>query len=282
MYKLKLRKILFCILLSISNTGSSQALSIDDFAEVMLKDSLRAITYRVEVSEINNTSKIFGYDLGETFFYMGDIPSSLAQLTNTSIARFKFVGKVPDKRISYWGERFNTLIMKIKDRRIVKPKNQAPVTPDNLSAVLNKITHQENQDDPANLMILNVLKITYGFSVTDVEDTCEVWVAKVADNIRLSTYADDESGHGAGSITRNDKKYYELNAFELSALWRFVEHQSQRIVYDDTGDNRKFFLKVAVDDLSTVEATNAALAPFGLYLAKEKRVEKIKLVTFHD
>ena len=256
-------------------------IAIDDFAEEMFKDSLRAILYRVEVSELNNKPKnILGYDLGETFFFMGNIPSSIAQLTNTSVARLKFVGKVSDKNIGYWGERFNTYM--IKGRRFVKPKNTEPVTNENIVAVINKITHQENQDDPANVMILNVLKMTYGFSVTDIEETCEVWVVKVSDESMLSTYVDIYNHHNGGAIKKDAKEYYQLTSFELWPLWDIIEKRSKHIVYDETGDKRRFTLLMESDNLDNFEQANEALRPLGLFLTKEKRLEKIKLVTFHD
>ena len=282
MFKIKLKKALFLILICKAHIGITQIaqlLPMDDFAEIFLKDSSRAIFYRVEVSELTHKREnSYGFDLGERFIYAGDIPHSIAELTNVNIARLRIVGKVPDKHVSYWGERFNSYEEALKGRKFIKPHKAEPIT----IATINKKTHQENQNDPANIMILNSLKIAYGFTVTDIKDSTEVWIAKVSDSILLSSFVEYENSHGAGPITRDDKKYYELSSWELSGLWQQIELWCERIIYDETGDKKRFSFLVESDKLHDFDRANEALKSLGLYLVKEKRLEKLKLIEFHD
>ena len=108
------------------------------------------------------------------------------------------------------------------------------------------------------------------------------WIAKVSDSILLSSFVEYENSHGAGPITRDDKKYYELTSWELSALWQVIALWSKRIIYDETGDKKRFSFLVESDKLHDFDRANEALRFLGLYLVKEKRLEKLKLVEFHN
>lgn len=256
---------------------------MDEFAEKVLKDSLRAILYRVEISELNIKKEDFhsgGWDFGERFMYTGNLPRAIAKLTDYSIARIKTIGQVPDKSISYWGERYNSDYEGL-GRKIVKPKKRKKITQENLAESINSITKQQNQSDPANIMILNVLKMTYGFTVTDIEDTCEVWVAKVIDKENLSAFFKFASSGGSGPKDIDGKHYFELSSHDLSSIWESIEVHSKHIVYDETDDSRRFELLIE-NKFNDFDTANEVLFPFGLRLFKEKRLEKLKLVEFHE
>ena len=190
------------------------------------------------------------------------------------------VGQVPDKSISYWGERYNSDFEKI-GRTVVKPKERKNTKKEDLATTLNKITNQENQGDPANMMIMSVLQKTYDFSISDIEDSCEVWVAKVINEKKLSSFVKNGSNHGAGSMDKEDK-YFQLSSLDLSPLWKSMEVHSKHLLYDETGDTRRFDMVLEYAKFKDFDTVNEALAPFGLRLFKEKRLEKLKLIEFHE
>jgi hypothetical protein len=286
MTKFTIKRILLLLFIMLSTKAIAQVLPIDKFADLMLKDSLRAILYRVEVSELTKKREYpaHGWDLGEQFFFAGDLFHAVVQLTNSSVARVKISGVMPDKHISFWGERFNS-DMDGKGRKVVKPKKLNNTKSESLIESINNITKRQNQEDFANIMIINALQKTYAFSVTDIEDSCEVWVVKVSDSDKLSSFLNlfpQDMHHGSGSTTKSDKCYFDINSFELLSIWEYLELRSKHIIYDNTNDPRRFSMSIPCDDFNDFDKTNQALAPFGLVLIKEKRLEKLKLMTFFE
>ncbi len=286
MKKISFKTMLFFLLLLGYDEVLSQrkSLPMDQFAEKLIKDSLRAILYRVEVGELNYTTEgVSSFDLGEQFIYTGDLINAVAILTNMSIARVKALGKIPDKHISYWGERFNSDMEGI-GRTVVKPKKIKTSEQEALASTINNVTKSKNQEDPAYTLILSVLKITYGFSVSDIEESCEVWVAKVINEEKLATCVKNipHSVSGSGTIDKDGKHYFELTSYYLSSIWKLIEADSKHIVYAEIDDTRRFDMLIEYNKLNDFDAANEALAPFGLRLFKEKRLEKLKLVEFHD
>lgn len=279
MKKTKLIQVLSCFLIILSNQSVAQ-MSMDEFAEAFFKDSSRAIFFRAEVSELSGKPvREMGFDAGMNFWYAGDIPEGIAQLTNTSVARIKMKGTIPNKYIGFWGERFNTFIP--KGRRFIEPKHIESITNENLSAVLYKTTHQENQNDPANIMIINALKKAYGFSMTDIEDTTEVWVVKIIDSTRLTTYESHAPIHSDGGC--GGYPNYSLKNFPIKCYWEALEKFSRHIVYSETDENKKYTIpEFDQKAFYTFDTMNQALEPIGLRLFKEKRLEKLKLIQFYD
>jgi hypothetical protein len=286
MEKISIKTLLFFLLLLGYDKALAQrkSMPMDQFAEKFIKDSLRAILYRVEVGELNYKKEWpFSFDLGEQFIYAGDLVNAVTILTNVSIARVKTLGKIPDKHISFWGERFNSDMERI-GRTVVKPKQIKTVEQEDIASIINNMTKSKSQDDPAYTLIINVLKMTYGFTITDIEDTCEVWAAKVINEEKLSTFIKNipHPSSGSGPIDKNGKQYLEITNFYLSPIWKDIESYSKHIVYDETNDERRFDMLIEYEKLNDFNTANETLAPFGLRLFKEKRLEKLKLVEFHD
>ncbi len=286
MQKISVKTVLLLLLLLGYGDAFSQrkSLPMDQYAEKFIKDSLRAILYRVEVSELNyKKGWPFSFDLGEQFIYTGDLVNAVATLTNVSIARVKTLGKIPDKHISYWGERFNSDMERI-GRTVVKPKKIKTSEQEDFASTINNITKSKSQDDPAYTLILSVLKMAYGFTVNEVEDSYEVWVAKVINEEKLSSFIKNipHPSSGSGPLDKDGKKYLEITNFYLSPIWKDIESYSKHIVYDETNDARRFDMLIEYEKLNDFNTANEALAPFGLRLFKEKRLEKLKLVEFHE
>jgi hypothetical protein len=288
MNKSIVKTILFFLILGTSNRAIAQLLPMEQFAEIALQDSLRAILYRVEVAELNKKPQngSSGFDLGERFYYQGDLLNAVSRLTRVSRARIKVIGQVPDVYISYWGERFNS-DLEGKGRKVVKPKPKKNPQYETLNVRVKKITDYQNQgqNDPANHLVLTTLETTYGFSVTDIEDTCEVWVAKVFNKEKLNGFLNmypQDMHHGSGSTTKNNKCYFELNSYELSNIWGYVEIRSKHMIYDEIEDKRRFSMSLECDEFTDFNKINAVLGRFGLGIIKEKRLERLKLITFFE
>ena len=96
-----------------------------------------------------------------------------------------------------------------------------------------------------------------------------------------STFFKPASSGGSGPKDIGGKHYFELSSYVLSSIWESIEAHSKHIVYDETDDSRRFELLIE-NKFNDFETANDVLFPFGLRLFKEKRLEKLKLVEFHE
>ena len=118
------------------------------------------------------------------------------------------------------------------------------------------------------------------------KEVSEVWIVRVIDSKKLSDAVtkNDTTGGGGGGIEEYGGKYYwNVYNIGLFALWRGLESVSEHIIYDETQDNRRFTIgKFEKEILKDFDKVNTALEPYGLQLFKEKRLERLKLIEFHD
>ena len=248
-------------------------MTLDEVAEIMEPKSNRKPLYTIEVSELKNKNtkyNINGFDTWNRFIYTGTITEGIRRLFGFyPVSRLRIKGKEPEKRIFFKGER---------------PDNWDSFSSQTIALGNNRLV--DSIIDPVSRMILDILKSTYHFTVSNIEDTCEVWVAKVVNEEKLSNAVtkNNKTGFGGGQYTDKDnKKYYDIDYIGLFALWPTVGHFSKHIVYDKTNDTRKFTIEpFDTEILQDFDKINAALAPYGLQLFKEKRLEKLKLIEFHD
>ena len=252
---------------------SKQQMTFDEAVERIEPNSNRKALYTIEISELKDKNKNHsdnGYDTWNQFIYTGSILMGISQLfVFYPISRLKIKGKVPEKGIFFKGER---------------PQNW-----DNFSSQTIALGNNGLVDsiiDPVSRMILDILKSTYHFTVSDIEDTCEVWVARVVNEDKLSDAVtkNNKTGVGGGGYkTKDNKTYYDIDYIGLFGLWPTIEGYSKHIVYDKTNDTRKFTIgPFDTEILKDFGTTNTALEPYGLQLFKEKRLEKLKLIEFHD
>lgn len=252
-------------------------LTLTTFAQI-IPDSAKNQLYTLEISELkakrplrNEREYAYGYDLGIGFYFAGNIKLGVAQLFGYPHSRIRVKGKMPDLQILYQGTR--------------PPRDWTKKQKETLH--FGEIEKTEKLTDPVNQMILSVLESRYNFTVEDFSDTVEVWVAKVVDSAKLSGFRSGRE-HGDGSAGPHWTKdgtvtNWSIDNYLLETMWQALEQCSSYIVYDETKDQYRYNIKKFDNEaFYNFDTMNREIEQFGLKIYKEKHLEKLKLIEFHE
>ncbi len=207
--------------------------------------------FPMRVSTVEKSAKSIMGGSGTLIYYQGSLVKGIAFLSNTNMLYVKVKGKVPDEFIYYY--------------------------------------NSKNFTDTVNMrqQIRLVLENKYKFSISDIEDTCDVWKVQKIDTTKLVRYNPEKHGMDFGSGPDETGKNLLCIGFPLSFLYRSIEQKAKIVVsgdsFDDNWDNRYHFDNIPYALMSNLGELNKLLEErYGIKFIKTKMLQKLKLIEFEE
>ena len=221
---------------------------------------------RIEITEIPVTAIVSCGQMGFMPHYTGDVPGAIAVLFSIPRGKVLTKGIVPNKHVSVRG--FRPLIYLDS---IYKKKMVCDLT-ENLF----------EDKDVISQIIFSTLEYRYKFKISKVTDSIDVWVLKVTDTTKLNKYVSQRGGGDCGIYNKQTKSMLTTNFDFDNCLCMLTESHSQKIIYNETGDIRRydFELENFWETINDPELFNSVIDKFGLHFFKEKRLENLVIIDF--
>ena len=130
--------------------------------------------------------------------------------------------------------------------------------------------------------VLGILSNRYNFTVSQISDTCDVWVIKKVFLDKLVRPNYERDGFCCGSGRKNDS-IWESVGMPLSSLSEIIEFYSSNIIEEEKMDSEDYNFEVPYVLMKTSHLERLSqylLDKYGLSLKREKKVVKILHINF--
>jgi hypothetical protein len=211
--------------------------------------------FPIHLSSVSKNARTVRGSNSAQVYYQGELIKGIAFLFNSNILYMRTKGKVPSEFVYYHvSKNFSDTVNIRQQMRIV-------------------------------------LENKYRFTVSDIEDSCDVWKVQKIDTTRFVLYNDEKDAEYLGCGGTDDTgTCMTCTGYPLSHVYAFIEYKAKIIVVGDEydsvfrwGEKNRYNFKIPYTIMTDLDKLNKYLEEhYGIKFIKTKVLQKLKLIEFEN